>query len=414
MEYIKDVDTNVNKIMKDITRPELIKGLLHLVLVMYASNLAPPLPSFIVPLLGNQYFRLLIFSLILWTSQFSPSTAILISITFVVVLNLANKKPAWEFLENTISTSKTEKALSSQIANTPIVTSVERSGNSIIVKPTIIDTPSGQKVINPNVIISPAVVSDSSGQKVLINPTVSSVGLVPSLTDAIKPIPQAIDAVKTLSVLASSPSPANAKIVAGIVDTALKAVTTNEGSKAVVNLANQAITPGSGSSLEIKKNVETAVKNIVDTTPPSSSGPPASTQVPLPSQAPKVSNVPAPAPSPASVQVAVSAVNELSKLAGSPVPAKQSEVLPIVKAATDVIKTKEGTDAIIQLANQAISPSAAEKSDIKKVADTAVKEIKKEGCYPLRKYDISKVSGYMTNTISDYGDWKVGPNPSLT
>jgi hypothetical protein len=41
-----------------------------------------------------------VFSLILWTAQFSPSTSILIAVGFMVTTNYANNQPLWELLEN--------------------------------------------------------------------------------------------------------------------------------------------------------------------------------------------------------------------------------------------------------------------------------------------------------------------------
>jgi hypothetical protein len=77
-----------------------LKGILHLLLVLYSGLFAPELPRQVLFLFKNQYFKLFIFSLILWTSQFSPSTAILISIAFMISMNAVNDRPLWEFLED--------------------------------------------------------------------------------------------------------------------------------------------------------------------------------------------------------------------------------------------------------------------------------------------------------------------------
>jgi hypothetical protein len=100
MEYIKTIDSTVEQTMSPFKKTFYLKGILHLILVLYAARLAPGLPREVLVLFENQYFKLFVFSLILWTAQFSPSTAILISIAFMVSMNVLNKKALWEFLDN--------------------------------------------------------------------------------------------------------------------------------------------------------------------------------------------------------------------------------------------------------------------------------------------------------------------------
>jgi len=100
MEYIKNFDSTLEQKMIPFKKTFYLKGILHLILVLYAARLAPELPRQVLFLFQNQYFKLFIFSLILWTAQFSPSTAILLSIAFMVSMNAASKRPLWEFLEN--------------------------------------------------------------------------------------------------------------------------------------------------------------------------------------------------------------------------------------------------------------------------------------------------------------------------
>jgi hypothetical protein len=100
MEYINALDSHIEETMSVFKKTFYLKAALHLLIVLYAAKLAPALPLEVLTLFENQYFKLLIFSLILWTAQFSPSTAILISVAFMVSMNAVNKKALWEFLEN--------------------------------------------------------------------------------------------------------------------------------------------------------------------------------------------------------------------------------------------------------------------------------------------------------------------------
>jgi hypothetical protein len=106
MDIVQTIDYNVDNILTDyIKKPTLIRGIIHLVLILYAARIAPSLPKPVLELFENQYFKLFVFSLILWTAQFSPSTSILIAIAFMITVNYANQKPLWEFLENVVEDS---------------------------------------------------------------------------------------------------------------------------------------------------------------------------------------------------------------------------------------------------------------------------------------------------------------------
>jgi hypothetical protein len=101
MEYLKFFDRSVDSVLNRVIRKtDLVKGVVHLLLMLYAARIAPNLPKQVLLLFENQYFKLFIFSIILWTAQFSPSTSLLISLAFLITVNYANQKPLWEFLEN--------------------------------------------------------------------------------------------------------------------------------------------------------------------------------------------------------------------------------------------------------------------------------------------------------------------------
>ena len=58
-----------------------------MVLILYASLVAPKLPPFMVELLRNNFVRIIILFLIVWTGSKDPSLALLISICFVISMN---------------------------------------------------------------------------------------------------------------------------------------------------------------------------------------------------------------------------------------------------------------------------------------------------------------------------------------
>jgi hypothetical protein len=216
MEYVKTFDNQLNETLSQFVRkPTLIRGVVHLLLVLYSARLAPTLPKRVLLLFENQYFKLFVFSLVLWTAQFSPSTSILIAVAFMVTVNYANQRPLWEFIENTeasapeapskdVAVAATAAVVNAQVENAPVVTSVEQKAETIVVQPQIVPGPDGPTVINPTVVVAPVVVETPSGEKVIIQPDVSTVKVDQEAAAAVI----AAKAEETPVVAEAAPAPA--------------------------------------------------------------------------------------------------------------------------------------------------------------------------------------------------------------
>ena len=100
MEFVQTIDNRINALLQPYLKPHLVKGVVHLLLVLYAARFAPQVPPHILELFNNQYMKLFVFSLVLWTAQISPSTSLLIAVAFMITMNYANQKPLWEYLDN--------------------------------------------------------------------------------------------------------------------------------------------------------------------------------------------------------------------------------------------------------------------------------------------------------------------------
>lgn len=212
MDYVKLFDQGMNDSLGGLKSQAIVKGAIHLLLVLYSARLAPDLPKEVTDLFTNQYFRLFIFSLILWTAQFSPSTSILIAVAFMVSVNYANQKPLWEFLENTqlsdvatapskdIAVSAATSIVNAQVDSSPIVNGISTNNNTIVIQPSIVETPAGPAVVQPSVVLAPVVVRNSNGEQMVIHPEVSTVSL-----KAAAATPQAAPALATEG---AAPSPA--------------------------------------------------------------------------------------------------------------------------------------------------------------------------------------------------------------
>jgi len=140
MNIIRQFDTIVNENLMMLYKPTVIKAIIHLLIILYATRLAPTLPQEVLQVFENAYFKLFIFALILWTAQFSPSTSVLIALAFMMTMNYVNKKPLWEFLENTPNGSV---LVTPQVVNT--------SAGPVVVTPQVVNTPSGPVVVPPQV-----------------------------------------------------------------------------------------------------------------------------------------------------------------------------------------------------------------------------------------------------------------------
>jgi hypothetical protein len=213
-QYVKQVDDVLNNALNNFVRkPTLIRGIVHLLLILYAARIAPSLPKTVLVLFENAYFKLFIFSLILWTAQFSPSTSLLIALGFMITINYVNNKPVWEFLENVeaektaapvapnkaVAVEAAASVVQQQAKETPVVHGVSQREDTIVIQPTVVQTSQGPAVVNPSVVIAPAIVASASGEKVIVKPEVTMVEA---------PKPTAMPTLADAPAMAPAPAPA--------------------------------------------------------------------------------------------------------------------------------------------------------------------------------------------------------------
>jgi hypothetical protein len=190
MEYVKQFDMAANDLMVRVyKRPAMISAVVHMLIILYAAKLAPELPRSVLNIVNNPYFKLFVFSLILWTAKASPSTSILVALAFMITMNYANNKPLWEFLDNVggydpsdslaspimapTKDAAVAQALDSvnQQKNVPLVVdNVVQMAQTVYVTPKVIQTEQGPAIVNPTVVVTPAIVSDKTGQQYVVQP----------------------------------------------------------------------------------------------------------------------------------------------------------------------------------------------------------------------------------------------------
>jgi len=319
-----------NFLDKYVKTPTFVRGVVHLLLMLYVARIAPSPPKAVLDLFENVYFRLFVFSMVLWTAQFSPSTSILITLAFLVTVNYTTTGKVWELLENTEE--------------------------------------------QPAVIV-PVTPEDSA------------------------------KAVEVLAEAASNSQALSPEQVAPVANIAMANAKTEDGLEAIKLLAEQAVVPEAGEAVKVEEAAQKAVESIV--VPPA----------PTPSEAPAAPT--APASMQATPEESAKAIVALVEAAASSEAMPPQEVLPVANIAMANATTPEGAEAIKKLAEQAIAPEAGEPAKLQEAALAAVQSIaepapaaapaapaaaKLEGCYPMRRYDMSKVQPQIAGelTAEDY------------
>lgn len=302
MNYVGNFDTGLNTILNDyVKKPTMIRGLVHLLLILYVARLAPTPPKAVLQLFDNVYFKLFIFSLVLWTAQFSPSTSILIALAFMVTVNYTTTGKLWEMMDN--------------IGAEQVPTSVD----------------------------------------------------------------SAVEAVKVLAQAAVSSDASSPSVIAPLANIAASAASTAEGVNAIKALAEQAVTSAPGTPENVSMAVNTAVGSIV------------------PGQEQELQQVPV------TQNQAVLAIQALASAATSEVPIPVKDVAPVVEIALAAASTKEGSDAIKALGQQAITAEAGVAEKVNTAVQVAMDSIAPKsdtGCFPMRQYDMSKVSSQTDGKLS--------------
>jgi len=199
-QAVKTFDQQADSLLKSIEKPNIVKGIIILLLALYAAHIAPTPPMQIIQLFDNIYFKLFVFSLILWSAQFSPSISILIAIGFLVTNNYATTGKLWESMTNT---KKLNYNLNNYLVKAPGTT---------------VEVP-----IDVN---------------------------------------QSIDAVVQLSQAASSPIPSDVQGVQQVVEIAMAGVSTETGANSVIALAQQAVIPQAGEPEKIQQDANEAITSI--------------------------------------------------------------------------------------------------------------------------------------------------------
>ena len=90
--------------LNNFLRNEYVTGVVALFVVLYASNVAPRLPDVVIDLFNNPIFRVFVLFLVAYVANKNPAVALLVSVAFVVTLNVINRQEAEEGFLDVIDT----------------------------------------------------------------------------------------------------------------------------------------------------------------------------------------------------------------------------------------------------------------------------------------------------------------------
>jgi uncharacterized protein YegL len=489
MEYIKDFDFTIEKSMQPFKDTIYLKGILHLLLVLYSGLFAPELPRQVLFLFKNQYFKLFIFSLILWTSQFSPSTAILISIAFMISMNAVNDRPLWEFLEDVGPVQQDVKG-NAPVSSTQSVEALkvlaEASGSIGASSPADIATIANIVAANVTTEAGATALKQLAEQAAVPNQG-DPKKIEEAITKVIESIPppvsstQSVEALKVLVEASGSPAASSPVDIATITNIVAANVTTEAGANALKQLAEQAAVPNQGDPKKIEEAITKVIEsiptpvssqqsvealkvlaqasdsksasspadiatiaNIVGVNVTTNAGETAlkqlAEQAVVPAQGdPKrvdeaiikvIESIPPVVKGdvPVSSQQSVEALKVLAQASDSKSASSPADIAGIANIVAANVTTEAGATALKQLAEQAIAPNQGDPKKIEEAITRVIQSIPSgavslvtppappaaptsEGCYPIRRYDISKVisskpSDNSSNAVyEDYQAW---------
>lgn len=383
---VQTFDLNINSILEEYVRkPTIIKAIVQLLLMLYAVRLAPTPPPVVLALFTNTYFKLFIFSLILWTAQVSPSTAILIAVAFMITINYTTTGKIWEMMDNTSAvTSAVTLAVTPDQSVNAVNVLAEVASSSSMMPPAMADsivnialanttTQAGASAVKN---LAQQALSSNAGSPIQVaNSVMSSVGSIPSTSASSSTPAQSIQAVQALAQAASSPIPSPISTVIPVASIAMANITSSSGASAVQSLATQSAMAEAGTPSKVESATKTAIMSITSPDPISSTVPVVTSST------------------------AMSAIQSLATSASSASSVSASIVVPVANIAASVMTSANGISAIQALAQQAMTPEAGTQANVEVAVKTAMGSMNTSdssastdsGCYPIRNYDMTKI-----------------------
>ena len=97
-DFVSNFNRTANNFLDPLNSGPM-KGILYLVLVLYGGLAAPSMPKSIAKYYDNIVVRVLFLALLVWISGHDPAIALMCAVIFIVTLNVAGHKGAFDRFE---------------------------------------------------------------------------------------------------------------------------------------------------------------------------------------------------------------------------------------------------------------------------------------------------------------------------
>ena len=173
---------------KQTAGSDIFTGLVYLLLIVYASQIAPQLPLQLKSLFQNSYFKMLALFLILYLAKYRPTVALLVAVGFILSVNYANTGKLLELMQGDlqVQSMQTTNQVTASASN-PQTVDGQVTLPPMVVQPQVVSTAAGQVVTCPQVIVAPLHVIDANGDNKTISPVVQIIDKNSSSLPAITP-----------------------------------------------------------------------------------------------------------------------------------------------------------------------------------------------------------------------------------
>lgn len=171
MNTVEQIDKRVNVALNTLFKYPILKAVVQALLILYAARLAPTPPKVILDLFENTYFKVLVFALILWTAQVSPSTAMLIAIAFMITVNYSTTGRLWELMEDVEAPSVEESVAAvvalADSASKPVASDATQVEQTALIAVSPIVSDEGKKAVSD--LAQQSVVSEAGDPQLVKN-----------------------------------------------------------------------------------------------------------------------------------------------------------------------------------------------------------------------------------------------------
>lgn len=153
-----------------------VQSLLYLLVILYATKFAPSLPRAVIDVIDNQFFKVLVFFFVIWSAKYSPSTALIVSIAFLLTMNYINNMKMFEKMETELKEEVLETELETSMpSEAPQTAEGEVMLPPVVIEPKVVETKDGTSmVVTPQVVVAPKTIVTPSGQEVVVTPEVTT------------------------------------------------------------------------------------------------------------------------------------------------------------------------------------------------------------------------------------------------